>query len=111
MCLAAIAFLTLTDRPASARWLNEEEKKLAVLRLKVERIDTTEVLDNMDKIKLLRGMFSPVTLLTALIFLATTVPVNALAFFLPTVIRTLYPTNTTIEQQLLTVPPYIVYLG
>lgn len=73
-CLAVIAFFTLTDRPSSARWLSEEEKALAVARVKVERVGTTEVLDTMDRKKFVRGLFSPVTLGTALIFGLTTIP-------------------------------------
>lgn len=41
--LGLIAFLTLTDRPETARWLSQEEKDLAIARLKSERVATTEV--------------------------------------------------------------------
>jgi hypothetical protein len=43
--LSIIAFFTLTDRPATARWLTQEEKDLAIARVKAERVGTTEVLD------------------------------------------------------------------
>lgn len=43
-CLALISFLTLTDRPATAKWLTQEEKDLAIARVKSERVGTTEVL-------------------------------------------------------------------
>lgn len=36
--LAIIAFFTLTDRPATARWLTPEEKDLAIARVKSERV-------------------------------------------------------------------------
>ena len=42
--LALISFLTLTDRPATAKWLTQEEKDLAIARVKSERVGTTEVL-------------------------------------------------------------------
>jgi MFS family permease len=70
--LSIISFFTLTDRPATARWLTQEEKDLAIARVKSERVGTTEVLDTIDRKKTLRGIFSPVTLATSFIFLLGT---------------------------------------
>ncbi|EON63589.1 hypothetical protein W97_02817 [Coniosporium apollinis CBS 100218] len=106
--LSLISFITLTDRPETARWLSQEEKDLAIARVKSERIGTTEVLDKIDTAKTLRGIFSPVTIATSVIFLLDNITVQGLAFFLPTIVRTIYPRNTVIFQQLRTVPPYIV---
>jgi sugar phosphate permease len=106
--LSLISFFTLTDRPATARWLTQEEKELAIARVKSERVGTTEVLDGIDKTKLARGIFNPVTLSTACIFMLNNVTVQGLAFFAPTIVRTIYPEKTTIQQQLMTVPPYVV---
>ncbi|KAK5130935.1 hypothetical protein LTR08_001538 [Meristemomyces frigidus] len=106
--LSLISFLTLTDRPATARWLTQEEKDLAIARVKSERVGTTEVLDKMDTKKLLRGILSPVTLGTAVIFLLNNITVQGLAFFAPSIVKTIYPNNTVVSQQLHTVPPYIV---
>ncbi|KAH8685122.1 major facilitator superfamily domain-containing protein [Ilyonectria robusta] len=108
IALALVGFLTLTDRPASARWLSEEEKDLAIARVKSERVGTTVVLDKIDKTKLLRGILSPMTLSTAFIFLLNNVTVQGLAFFAPTIVKTIYQDKTTIQQQLYTVPPYVV---
>lgn len=105
--LALIGFCTLTDRPATARWLTEEEKDLAVARIKSERVGTTTVLDTIDKTKLFKGMSCPVTLSTAFVFLLNNITVQGLAFFAPTIVRTLYRDKTTIQHQLLTVPPYV----
>ena len=55
--------------------------------------------DKMDTKKLLRGIFSPVTLGTAFIFLLDNVTVQGLAFFAPTIVKTIYPHNTVISQQ------------
>jgi hypothetical protein len=106
--LSLIAFITLTDRPATARWLTQEEKDLAIARVKSERVGTTEVLDKVDLAKTLRGIFSPVTITTAFIFLLNNITVQGLAFFAPTIVKTIYPTATVISQQLHTVPPYVV---
>ena len=106
--LSLIAFFTLTDRPETARWLTQEEKDLAIARVKSERVATSEVLDKIDTKKVLRGIFSPLTLSTAFIFLLDNVTVQGLAFFLPTIVKTIYPRNSVVSQQLHTVPPYIV---
>ncbi|CAD0099389.1 unnamed protein product [Aureobasidium mustum] len=106
--LAVISFFTLTDRPATARWLSQEEKDLAISRVKSERVGATEVLDKFDRKKIFKGIFSPVTVGTATIFLLNNVTVQGLAFFAPTIVKTIYPHNTVVSQQLHTVPPYIV---
>ncbi|KAH7078107.1 major facilitator superfamily protein [Paraphoma chrysanthemicola] len=106
--LAVIAFVTLTDRPDTARWLSEEEKELSIQRVKGERIAQTQLLDKIDGAKLKRGFTNPVTLATATIFMLNNITVLGISFFLPTIIRTIYPGRSTVQQQLLTVPPYIV---
>lgn len=108
MGLGLIAFVTLTDRPETARWLSQEEKALAIARIQSERIATTEVLDKIDVPKTLRGILCPVTLVTSLIFLLNNITVQGLAFFAPTIVRTIYPDSSVIAQQLYTVPPYVV---
>lgn len=108
--IGALAFLTLTDRPETAAWLSKEEKELAISRVRseYEHAGAREVLDKLDKKKLTRGIFNPVVQATSWIMLFTCVTVQGLAFFLPTIVRTIYPEKSTIEQQLQTVPPYIV---
>ncbi|OJD16327.1 hypothetical protein AJ78_03496 [Emergomyces pasteurianus Ep9510] len=106
--LSVIGFFTLTDRPATALWLTQDEKDLAIARVKSERVGATEVLDKLDTPKTLRGIFGPVTMVTAFIFLLNNITVQGLAFFAPTIVKTIYPENSVISQQLHTVPPYIV---
>jgi len=106
--LSIISFFTLTDRPETARWLTQEEKDLAIARIKSERVGQSSVLDGIDRKKTFRGIFSPVTLMVSLIFLLDNITVQGLAFFAPTIVRTIYPKATVVSQQLHTVPPYIV---
>ncbi|KAJ5931155.1 hypothetical protein N7466_006648 [Penicillium verhagenii] len=106
--VSMLAFLTLTDRPETARWLTKDERELAIARVKSERVATTEVLDKIDLPKTLCGIFSPVTLATAFVFLLNNITVQGLAFFAPTIVQTIYPKATVISQQLHTVPPYVV---
>jgi sugar phosphate permease len=108
ICISLVAFFTLTDRPATAKWLTEDEKDLAIARVKSERVGTTEVLDKIDTPKLLKGIFSPVTLATSLIFLLNNITVSGLAFFAPTIVSTIYPGRSVVFLQLHTVPPYVV---
>lgn len=109
--LALVAFVTLTDRPETARWMSEEEKEIAINRVKSERLAQAVLLDKVDATKLKRGFTNPITLATAMIFLLDNITVLGISFFLPTIIRTIYPGRTTVQQQLLTVPPYIVGAG
>lgn len=106
--LALIAFITLTDRPETARWLDAAEKELAIARVKSERVGVSEVLDKIDTKKLMRGIFNPVVLSTSFIFLLDNITVQGLAFFAPTIVRTIYPRQSVVQQQLRTVPPYVV---
>lgn len=108
--LSLLAFLTLTDRPETARWLSPDEKRLATSRIASERTAAGhhQVLDKLDKQKILSGILSPVTLAVSLIFLFDNITVQGLAFFLPTIVRGIYPTYTRVQQQLHTVPPYAV---
>ncbi|KIV90583.1 hypothetical protein PV10_07869 [Exophiala mesophila] len=106
--LGLISFITLTDRPATARWLSQDEKDLAIARVKSERMASTEVLDRFDRKKVLRGIFCPVTLSTGLVFLLAGISSQGLAVFLPTIVKTIYPGTSVISQQLHTVPPYVV---
>ncbi|KAI0864382.1 MFS transporter [Xylaria cubensis] len=106
--LSLIAFFTLTDRPETARWLSQEEKDLAIARVKSERMAQTSVLDTFDKKKLWLGVWNPIVLSTAFIFLLNNITVQGLSFFTPTIVSTIYPDKTTIEKQLYTVPPYVL---
>ncbi|KAG6026836.1 hypothetical protein E4U41_001160 [Claviceps citrina] len=106
--LGLVALAVLTDSPRSAaRWLSEEERELAVARVESERLGV-EMLDSMDRTKIVRGLFCPTTLSMAFIFLLNNITVQSLAFFAPTIVRTIYRDRTVVQYQLLTVPPYMV---
>lgn len=71
--ISLIAFLTLTDPPATARWFTEEEKELAVARVKAERVGTTRVSDGMDEKKPWQGTTNPVSASTSMVFMLNNV--------------------------------------
>ncbi|CEO59585.1 Putative Permease of the major facilitator superfamily [Penicillium brasilianum] len=108
--LGLLAFATLTDRPETARWLTQEEKRLAISRVRseYEYAGARAVLDKLNMKKITRGIFNPVVQAISWIMLLACVTVQGLAFFAPTIVRTIYPEKSTVEQQLQTVPPYIV---
>ncbi|KAK6197791.1 hypothetical protein LQW54_010563 [Pestalotiopsis sp. IQ-011] len=110
MAISVMAFVFLTDRPETARWLTQEEKDLAVARVKSERIAQTVLLDEISYGKIWLGIWNPVVLATGWVFLLEQITVQGLAFFLPTIISTIFPASrgyTVVQQQLLTAPPYI----
>lgn len=102
------AYLLMTDRPEVAKWLSQEEKDLAASRIKAEHVGSTTVLDKMNGRAIKQGIFAPTTLVIGFIFLLNNITVQGVAFFTPTIVRTIYPKKSTITQQLFTVPPYIV---
>jgi MFS family permease len=106
--LGLLALALMTDNPKTARWLSEEEKQLAVDRIKIERLGQDEVVDKMNVSRLKSGFLNPITLSTAVVFLFSNVVVLGISFFLPTIIRTIYPGETVVQMQLRTVPPYIL---
>lgn len=106
--LAIVSFFTLTDRPETAIWLSPEEKELALARVRSERIGTTQVIDGIDTKKLKRGIFNPVTISTAFVFLLNNITVQGLSFFAPTIVASIYREKSIVQKQLFTVPPYLV---
>lgn len=106
--IGIILFFCLTDRPETARWLDQGEKDLATARIKAERLATTELIDKFDRTKIFRGIFSPITLLIACSFCLAGITIQGLSVFLPTIVKTIYPGMTTVQQQLRTAPPYVV---
>ncbi|GAA5975355.1 hypothetical protein JCM11641_005950 [Rhodosporidiobolus odoratus] len=108
MGIAVCSWFLLPDRPETCRWLSEEERALAEARIKSENVGQTDVVDNIRFKSVLQGIFNPTTLIVSLIFLFNNITVQGVGFFLPTIIKTIYPTATTIQLQLRTVPPYAV---
>lgn len=106
--LGLVAFVTLTDRPESAIWLTPEEKRIAVARVQAERNGATLVLDRFNRKKAMLGVANPVVITTSVIFLLNSITVHGASFFLPTIVKTIFPDKTVQQQQLLSVPPYIL---
>lgn len=106
--VGVLGLLLLTDGPQTARWLTPRERELVAGRLLSERLETEEVLDKMNRAKVRRGLTNPVTLATGVLFFMNALTVQGLSFFLPTIVATIYPDASVVQQQLYTVPPYAV---
>ncbi|KAJ9102007.1 hypothetical protein QFC19_004932 [Naganishia cerealis] len=102
------AYFLMSDRPETARWLSEDEKKLAARRLKADQVGSSVLLEQMNIRAVKQGIFATTTLVNGFIFLLSNITVTGVAFFAPTIVKTIYPTKSTIQQQLYTVPPYIL---
>ena len=73
--IAILTFFVLVDRPDTARFLTLQQRDLAVSRVKSERTAANELLDNLGSTKVQRGIFNPVVMTTAIIFLLDNVTV------------------------------------
>ncbi|ATY66534.1 Major Facilitator Superfamily [Cordyceps militaris] len=106
--LGIICFFILPDRPETAPWLSAEEKALAKARLDAERYTTDDSVAEFRWSKVRLGICNPVVLTTTTIFLLNSITVYGVSFFLPTIVKTIFPEKSVRMQQLLTVPPYFV---
>ncbi|UZJ50782.1 hypothetical protein CBS101457_000102 [Exobasidium rhododendri] len=106
--LGIISYFTITDRIETAPWLTESEKIMATSRMQADNPGSSGLLTPMKKKHVLAGIFNVTSLSLSVCFLLDNISVQGVAFFLPTIVQTLFPGKTVIHQQLLTVPPYIV---
>ena len=108
-CLLGIgSWFVMPNDPQTAMWLSEEERELALRRLRSERVNADELVDKFNWTKLRRGIVNPVVLPAAWIFLLNSIIVQGASFFLPTLVATIFPTQSVTVKQLLTVPPYVL---
>ncbi|TID22405.1 MFS general substrate transporter [Venturia nashicola] len=101
--MAAVAFFFLPDSPSKARFLNEEEKKIAVARGvrqagKAYRVGAIEWKD------VGATFLDPKAWFTALMYFSCNVSFSSLPVFLPTILKEMG--FTAVNAQGLTAPPY-----
>ncbi|OHW98934.1 MFS transporter [Colletotrichum incanum] len=106
VAVGLLALVFLTDRPETARFLTPQEREIAIIRLREERVGATVILDRISKNKMIKGAINPVTATTSICFMFCSLSVQGLALFAPTIVRSIYPNVSVTRQQLLTVPPY-----
>jgi ACS family tartrate transporter-like MFS transporter len=104
----ALAFVVLgymTDRPAKAGWLNEQEKEWLETELQAER----SRIEKVGRPSLLRVLTDRRVIVLSLIYFALVMASYGIAFFLPQIVKMLGHSN--IVTGLLTAIPYVVGLG
>ena len=100
--LGIVTLFVLTDRPAQAKFLTEEEKTWLSAKLAAERAAKEAV----KKFSLLEGFFNPKVLLLALNYFGIVVASLGILFFVPQIIKSIGVTdNMTVGW--LTMIPYI----
>ncbi|SGY85662.1 BQ5605_C009g05768 [Microbotryum silenes-dioicae] len=90
------------------QWLNAEEKVLCAARSKSENVGAIEVVDSLKKEVFFAGMFNTTSVIITLTAFFVTIPILCLEFFLPTIVKTIFPNKGVIALQLRTVPPWIL---
>lgn len=128
LCTTFVGMLSLVflaDRPETARFLNAEEKALAISRIKGENVDSTTHLEATHKATVRQGLFNVTAWSMGLVMLFAgiavqgfSVYVSTLKFqsllishsFLPTIISGIYPTIQPVQRNLRSAYPYLVGL-
>ena len=80
---------------------------LVIARIKAENVGSMLLIDDIKAGVIKQAVLNPTTLCMALYFCLANIPVQGLGFFLPSILRQIYPSISTIEVQLRTVPPYV----
>ena len=100
--IGVVTLFVLTDRPAHAKFLTDEEKQWLIAKLASERTAKEAV----RKFSMLQGMFDPKVLLLALNYFGIVVASLGILFFVPQIIKSIGVTdNMTVGW--LTMIPYI----
>jgi D-galactonate transporter len=100
MAFGVLAYLT--NRPADAHWLTEEEKKWLQHRLDAER-ETRERHFNFSWV---RSAFNGRVLALGVLYMALNIPQYGLSFFLPQIVKAFGVTN--VQAGFITALPYLV---
>ncbi|BGP38561.1 hypothetical protein JCM10450v2_002510 [Rhodotorula kratochvilovae] len=100
-----ISFFIIPTSPETTRWLNEEERALAIKRLDIEHLGQTHEKTTWRGV--IRAIANPFTWACTLGYGFINVIVQGTSLFLPTIISGLGTYSST-EVQFRTVPPYIV---
>lgn len=105
MSLGLITIFTLPTSPEKTKWLNEEERALAIRRLEIEHLGTTH--EPTTTRLVIKAILNWRTWLAVAGYSFINVIVQGTSIFLPTIISGLGKYTAT-QVQLRSVPPYIV---
>jgi len=100
--LSVVVLMQMTDRPAMAKWLNDDEKAWLETELKLERAG----IETAGRLTLLRALTDRRVLALSLIYFTSVVAGYGITFFLPQIVKGLGHSNFITG--LLTAIPYVV---
>ncbi|KAE9987689.1 hypothetical protein EG328_001922 [Venturia inaequalis] len=105
VAMAAITFFFLPDSPSKARFLDEEEKKIAVAR-GVKQAGKADRVGGIDWKDVGATFMDPKAWFTALMYFSCNVSFSSLPVFLPTILKEMG--FTAVKAQGLTAPPFLL---
>ncbi|HSU54467.1 MAG TPA: MFS transporter [Candidatus Dormibacteraeota bacterium] len=105
--LGLIVFWCLTDRPAQAKWLTEEEKSALETQLEIEKKNRAA----RGRMKLLDIFSHPQVLLLACAYFCSTAANYTLEFFLPSLLQRWYSLKLDAITWLVILPPCLALAG
>ncbi|KAI9482734.1 MAG: major facilitator superfamily domain-containing protein [Benjaminiella poitrasii] len=97
-----LCYFILPDSPETAKFLTEEERRIASLRIKLETLTNDQ--KQLKKVHFVLAMKSINTILMSIGLFCSLLCMNSIALFMPSLLATMG--FDTIKSQLLTVPPY-----
>ncbi|CAG9989662.1 unnamed protein product [Clonostachys byssicola] len=103
-----ISLYLFPNDPSKTRIFNESERALAMARI---FHDQPAIVDHKERITwslVKRGVFNVNVMVGSWIYICDQITVQGLSIFTPTILRLNYPGRSTVEIQLLSVPPPIV---
>lgn len=105
VAMAPIAYFFLPDSPHKARFLNEDEKRIAVAR-GVRQTGTVERIGGIELKNVGATLLDPKPWFTALMYFSCNVSFSSLPVFLPTILEEMG--FTSVSAQGLSAPPYFL---
>lgn len=103
-------FFWFPTDPAETRIFNEEERKLSRDRFFADQPAIQEHKEAIETKLILRAFTAPVTLTCIWLYICNNITVQGLSIFTVTILRSVYPGRSTVQIQLLAVPPPVVGL-
>lgn len=103
-------FFWFPSDPSKTKMFNEAERKLSVERFFADQPAIKEHKEAITTGLVWKALKNPVMLICTWLYICNNITVQGLAVFTPTILRSVYPGRTTVQIQLLSVPPPVVGL-
>lgn len=107
LVLGVIVLLTLTDRPAQAKWLTPEEREALEAELASDKAKRS----GGKRLTVLEAFRNPKVLLLALAYFGCTTANYGVEFFLPSILKDWYKLNLNTITWLIVLPPILALCG